>query len=828
MLYIYLIIPFVIFTQGIAANEIYSLKQELNGEQIVEGEQRVKGEVRVQLTMMSANQLSLGKSVSVILPNGKVALGSVKRALLNTNKLRRALPNESSRIIISLANKAGSLEALVSGNSIVGIVLHDAVNNDIYRAEFDSSGQGILTKEDINLYQCVEFPVVDQGIRNAPLAKDALLESRIMAQEIAAIIPDLSTLQSLESKPGASNTIYINNWGGTLIGTAWNYTYNSGNDIVYTPYSEDADTLNFTDNERYLMWLAWREAAEDYAAFDINVTTSQTVYDAALVSKRSQIIATTTNDFFPTAGGVAYVGIFGHPSDVYKTGFTWNRSASSMGMTHSHEVGHQMGLAHDGTSSAGYYSGHGDWGPIMGAPFGKKYVQWSKGEYAGANQTQNDLTILQSVLGVTVDDAGDTIAAAKPLTFPVNNYVGHINQDGIGSDVDVYSFTLDSAKLISIDVKSLLAAEGENTASNLAFNVQLKNSNGNIISSISSSDTSPLSPATNVFNLDTRFLSADTYYLTIDAVTPDANWSTGFDEYGNGGEYRFNITETNRIKIVETTPGISSSTQYIETFTVPDNATDIEISISGGTGDADLYVTFGSAPTTSLFDCRPYLNANYESCSDTRDNGTYYILLNAYNSFSDVTLTKTYIVETTGDIDGDGLTNYQEMVAGTDLTVPDTDNDGVLDGADAYPLDVSEWLDTDGDGTGNNADTDDDGDNYLDADELAAGTDPLNSSSVPLDTDGDFISNVTDTDDDGDQYLDADELAAGTDPLNSTSVPLDTDGDFISNVTDTDDDNDGISDTDEIDMGTDPIDESDCITCGPKSWWRFKLMQPNI
>ena len=142
MLYIYLIIPFVIFTQGIAANEIYSLKQELNGEQIVEGEQRVKGEVRVQLTMMSANQLSLGKSVSVILPNGKVALGSVKRALLNTNKLRRALPNESSRIIISLANKAGSLEALVSGNSIVGIVLHDAVNNDIYRAEFDSSGQG--------------------------------------------------------------------------------------------------------------------------------------------------------------------------------------------------------------------------------------------------------------------------------------------------------------------------------------------------------------------------------------------------------------------------------------------------------------------------------------------------------------------------------------------------------------------------------------------------------------------------------------------------------------------------------------------------------------
>ena len=96
--------------------------------------------------------------------------------------------------------------------------------------------------------------------------------------------------------------------------------------------------------------------------------------------------------------------------------------------------------------------------------------------------------------------------------------------------------------------------------------------------------------------------------------------------------------------------------------------------------------------------------------------------------------------------------------------------------------------------------------------------------NVDIDTDGDGVGNNADTDDDGDNYLDADEIAAGTDPLNSTSVPLDTDGDFISNVTDTDDDNDGISDTDEIDMGTDPIDESDCITCGPKSWWRFKLM----
>ena len=50
----------------------------------------------------------------------------------------------------------------------------------------------------------------------------------------------------------------------------------------------------------------------------------------------------------------------------------------------------------------------------------------------------------------------------------------------------------------------------------------------------------------------------------------------------------------------------------------------------------------------------------------------------------------------------------------------DDDNDGVLDGNDAFPLNAGETTDTDGDGQGNNADLDDDGDHQTDADELAA------------------------------------------------------------------------------------------------------------
>lgn len=78
-------------------------------------------------------------------------------------------------------------------------------------------------------------------------------------------------------------------------------------------------------------------------------------------------------------------------------------------------------------------------------------------------------------------------------------------------------------------------------------------------------------------------------------------------------------------------------------FPVPSGATRITISISGGTGDADLYVRRNSAPTTSASDCRPYLTGNNETCTFTSNlSGTYHIGINAYAAFSNVTLAVTY------------------------------------------------------------------------------------------------------------------------------------------------------------------------------------------
>jgi hypothetical protein len=78
---------------------------------------------------------------------------------------------------------------------------------------------------------------------------------------------------------------------------------------------------------------------------------------------------------------------------------------------------------------------------------------------------------------------------------------------------------------------------------------------------------------------------------------------------------------------------------------------------------------------------------------------------------------------------------------GSNSTVVDSDGDGVPDDQDAFPYDPDEYLDTDGDGEGNNADLDDDNDGLPDQWELAYGLNPLKNDAAG-DPDGDGVTNI--------------------------------------------------------------------------------------
>jgi secreted trypsin-like serine protease len=87
---------------------------------------------------------------------------------------------------------------------------------------------------------------------------------------------------------------------------------------------------------------------------------------------------------------------------------------------------------------------------------------------------------------------------------------------------------------------------------------------------------------------------------------------------------------------------ISGATNQFVNFqlNVPSGAARVIFQISGGTGDADLYVRRGSAPTTSTFDCRPFLGGNNETCTfNAPASGTYFIGIRGFSAFTGVTLT---------------------------------------------------------------------------------------------------------------------------------------------------------------------------------------------
>ena len=192
--------------------------------------------------------------------------------------------------------------------------------------------------------------------------------------------------------------------------------------------------------------------------------------------------------------------------------------------------------------------------------------------------------------------------------------------------------------------------------------------------------------------------------------------------------------------------------------------------------------------------------AQVESWSGDTGWSNYSFLLSAGTHTLQWTYSKDYTVSNGQDAawidnldlpNGLFMTNPEVTDYGTQRD-HDDDGDGVDDISDAFPLDGSETADFDGDGIGDNADLDDDGDGWFDIMETQCGFDPLNSTSMPSDNDGDGLCDSIDPDDDNDGYADQiDEF-----PLDAGEW-VDTDLDGIGDNADEDDDDDGVTDEDD-------------------------------
>ncbi|MBW8186337.1 S8 family peptidase [Shewanella nanhaiensis] len=123
-------------------------------------------------------------------------------------------------------------------------------------------------------------------------------------------------------------------------------------------------------------------------------------------------------------------------------------------------------------------------------------------------------------------------------------------------------------------------------------------------------------------------------YSSYSNATLTASFSTGGGGCTSGACLENGVPETNL-----------SGARLSETFytiDVPANS-QLTVTTSGGSGDADLYVKAGSAPTTGSYDCRPYRNGNNETCSiNVSQAGTYHVMLRGYSAYSGLQLTASY------------------------------------------------------------------------------------------------------------------------------------------------------------------------------------------
>ncbi len=126
------------------------------------------------------------------------------------------------------------------------------------------------------------------------------------------------------------------------------------------------------------------------------------------------------------------------------------------------------------------------------------------------------------------------------------------------------------------------------------------------------------------------------YYGVYSETAAMVSWINSTIGGGGGG----GGTVVHNVNLPSVATGAWSS---FYTVSIPAGTTSLVVNISGGTGDADLYVRAGAAPTTTSYNCRPYLSGNTETCTINNPTAgtTYYIGVRAYSAFSGVNMKAT-------------------------------------------------------------------------------------------------------------------------------------------------------------------------------------------
>lgn len=369
----------------------------------------------------------------------------------------------------------------------------------------------------------------------------------------------LTTLPLLSSRPGAPVNVVLKLDGYTDDSPGWIAFRNRGSGPIVTPaFDLDGDRLTFNDEERRQIEEIWYRVAEDFAPFDVNVTTI--IPDQINDFETAVVVIGGANDWAPAAGG--WGALDGFSTSRANTSYVFSElffTPHQISSASAHESGHTLGLSHqstydaNGNKTAEYNPGDAISGPIMGVGYDTtRDTFWLGPSSASATTIQDDMASLTKTGNQTfahrIDDHGDTFADPTLIAVdgPIITLDGTLEQN---DDIDMFRFATNAGEISfnvdGLDLNQIYGVQNITPGTNADLILRLYDGNGTLLAE--DDPTGSFSAAINMT------VPAGHYFVSVSST----------DQYGAIGNY----TLTGEIVPFPATPTMLEPNGVIEDVT---------------------------------------------------------------------------------------------------------------------------------------------------------------------------------------------------------------------------------------------------------------------